>query len=67
MSVIDEIANSYWPEDTNILAKVYQECKETDVLMLQKHLWNYKEPVVRETRAQEIMLAVWEVLNESDF
>lgn len=63
----DIISDSYWPEDTNTLAKIYQVCKDNDILMLQNHLWNYKEPELREIRAQEIILAVWEVLNESCF
>ena len=53
-----------WPNNTNTLVKIYQACKDTDVLFLQKYLWDYKDSQERENRAQEIVLAVWETLNE---
>ena len=64
---LEVLTKGYWPQDTNILAKIYQACKHTNVLMLQTHLWDYSEPGDRETRSQEIILAALEVLDEFDF
>jgi len=63
----DSIDLGYWPKDTNTLAKIYEGCRKDDFLMLQTHLWDYKDPDTRETRSQEIILAALEVLNEFAF
>lgn len=54
------------PEDTNLLAKIYQGIKDRDVLILQRHLWDYKESYIREQRAREIIQLASETLYEFD-
>ena len=52
----------YWPKDTKLLSTIYQGIKESNILLLQTHLWDYEGEYEREVRGQEIIIAAWEAL-----
>jgi hypothetical protein len=61
----------YFPKQTNLLAKLYQKIgghAGPHSMMMQKYLWDYRSRKSAgeglENRADEILLAVWEVLRE---
>lgn len=55
---------SYMPEQTNLLAKIYKGVSDQYPLVLQTHLWDYKESYIRDVRAGEILQVASEVLDE---
>jgi len=55
---------SYVPKNINILKELYQGLREKNVLVWQKHLWDYKESYIREKRSQEIIRVASDILDE---
>lgn len=59
------IGEQWYPDETNVLAKMYQHIKEKDVLFMQRWLWDFVDADTRAERAREMVIAAAEVLSES--
>jgi hypothetical protein len=56
--------NLHWPQNSNTLAKIYSKVRANHPLVLQKHLWDYRNSGTLEKRAEEIILVLWEKLSK---